>query len=118
VIIGTVRITPPPERRADVLEVLHSVLGRIQDQSGCIGCHVYEEGWPEPAIVFVERWTSEAALEIHLGSDVYVRVLAAIELSGDPPDIRFEHVSATEGIEVIERSRRASPHTLRAEGPP
>jgi quinol monooxygenase YgiN len=105
VIIGTVRIKPPPERQADVLEVLHSVRGRIQDQSGCSGCHVYEEGEPEPAIVFVERWASEEALEVHLRSDLYLRVLAAIELSGEPPDIRFEHVSATEGIEVIERSR-------------
>ena len=105
VIIGTVRITPPPERHADVLEVLRSVQGRIQDQSGCIDCHVYEEEGPEPAIVLVERWRTEESLEVHLRSNLYMRVLESIEFSGAPPDIRFDHVSASEGIERIERSR-------------
>jgi quinol monooxygenase YgiN len=66
---------------------------------------VYQEGEPDPAIVFVERWVSAEALEAHLRSALYLRVLGAIELAGNPPDIRFDHVSASEGIEVVERSR-------------
>jgi quinol monooxygenase YgiN len=104
-IIGTVRILPSPERRADVLEVLRSVQGRVQDQPGCTACRIYEEDDRESAIVFVERWASDEALQTHLRSDIYQRILAAIELSASQPDISFEHVSATEGIEVIERSR-------------
>ena len=104
-IIGTVRITPPPDRRADILEVLRSVHGRVQDQPGCTDCHIYEEEGPKPAIVLVERWASEESLDAHLRSSLYMRILESIELSGAPPDIRFEHVSASEGIEVIERSR-------------
>jgi quinol monooxygenase YgiN len=104
-IIGTVRILPPADRRADILEVLRSVQGRIQDQPGCSACRIYEEDDAESAIVFVERWTSDEALEAHLRSDIYRRILSAVELSASPPDISFEHVSATEGIEVIERSR-------------
>jgi quinol monooxygenase YgiN len=104
-IIGTVRITPPPHRRADVLEVLRSVQGRVQDQRGCASCCIYEEDAPESAVVLVERWTCSDELDAHLRSDIFKRVIAAIELSAGPPDIRFEHVSATEGIEAIERSR-------------
>ena len=104
-IIGTVRILPPPDRRADVLEVLRSVQGPVRAQPGCAACEIYDEQGPDAAVVFVERWESQAALEVHLRSETYRRILGAVELSGRRPDIRFEHVLASEGIEVIERSR-------------
>jgi quinol monooxygenase YgiN len=117
-IIGTVRILPSPERRADVLEVLRSVQGRVQDQPGCAACRIYQEDDPESAILFVERWASDEALQTHLRSDIYQRILGAIELSASLPDISFEHVSATEGIEMIERSRSAVPQSIRTNSPP
>jgi quinol monooxygenase YgiN len=104
-IIGTVRILPPPGRRADVLEVLRSVQGPVRAQPGCAACDIYDEQGAESAIVFVERWESDAALQSHLRSEAYRRILGAVELSGNRPEIRFESVSATEGIELIERSR-------------
>jgi quinol monooxygenase YgiN len=104
-IIGTVRILPPPGRHAAVLEVLRSVQGRVRALPGCAACNIYDEQGAEPAVVFVERWESDAALETHLRSELYRRILGAIELSGDRPDIRFERVSTTEGIELIERLR-------------
>ena len=105
-IIGTVKILPPPDRRAAVLEVLRSVQGPMRAQPGCVACDIYEEQGPEPAVVFVERWGTDAALAAHLRSDMYRRILGAIELSSDKPEIRFEHVSASEGMELIERLRR------------
>jgi hypothetical protein len=58
--------------------------------------------------VLVERWESDAALEAHLRSEAYRRVLAAIELSGGPPEVCFDYVSTTEGINRIERARDLS----------
>jgi quinol monooxygenase YgiN len=106
-IIGTLRLQPGPDRRADVLELLRSIQGPVRAQPGCVAAHIYDEQGAEPAIVLVERWESQETLEAHLRSETYRRILAAIELSGGPPDIRFEHVSACEGIELIERSRNA-----------
>ena len=71
--------------------------GRVQDQRGCASCSIYEEDAAESAVVLVERWTCREELDAHLRSDIFKRVIAAIELSAGPPDIRFEHVSATEG---------------------
>jgi quinol monooxygenase YgiN len=104
-IVGTLRILPAPQRRIEVLEVFRAIQGPVLAQPGCAGCHIYEEQGPEPAIVLVEMWESQVALEEHLRSEAYRRVLGAIELSGGPPEIRFDHVSATEGMELIERSR-------------
>jgi quinol monooxygenase YgiN len=104
-IIGTVRILPPPDRHADVLEVLQSVQGLVRAQPGCAACDIFDEQGPESAIVLFERWSTEEALEAHLRSDLYRPILGAIELSGSQPEIRFERVSATEGIELVERLR-------------
>ena len=104
-IVGTLRILPAPRRRAEVLAILRAIQGPVQAQPGCTACHVLEEKGPEEAVVLVERWESQDALDAHLRSETYGRILGAIELSGSPPEIRFDHVSATEGLELIERSR-------------
>ena len=105
-VVATVRIVPARDRRAEVLEILHCLQGATRVQPGCAAYDIYrEEGGPNPAVVLVERWDSEAALESHLRSKDYRHVLSAVELSNSPPEIRFDHVFVTEGIELIERVR-------------
>jgi quinol monooxygenase YgiN len=104
-IIGTIRILPAPDRRAQVLEVFRAVQGPALAQPGCLACRIYLEQGPESAVVLVQEWESREALEAHLRSETYRRILGAIELSVDPPEVRFDHVSATEGMDLIERSR-------------
>ena len=103
-VIGTVRLQPSEKQRPQVLEILRSVQGPVLAEPGCHGFQILEEQEPEAAIVLVERWESSAALQAHLRSDHYRRILGACELSTGPPQIRFDHVSATEGIELVERS--------------
>jgi quinol monooxygenase YgiN len=104
-IVGTLRILPAPDRRAEILEVFRAIQGPVLAQPGCVACHIYEEQGPEQAVVLYERWESQAALETHLRSETYRRILGAIELSGGPPEVSFDYVSATEGMDLIERSR-------------
>lgn len=105
VITGTVKLLPPPDRRADVLEILRSIQGSVRTQPGCIAFDIYAEQGPESAVLLIERWETEGALEGHLRSEIYRSILGAIELSGERPEIRFEHVSASRGMELIERLR-------------
>jgi quinol monooxygenase YgiN len=105
-IVGMLRIPLAPNRHAEVLEVLRSIQGPVLAQPGCKAYHIYDEQGLEPAVVLVERWESRATLEAHIRSDIYRRILGAIELAGGPPEISFEVVSAREGMELIERLRR------------
>ena len=105
-IVGTLRILPPPNRRDDVLEVLRSLQGIVLAQPGCNAFHIYEENGSEETVVLVEEWESKPALEAHLRSEAYRRILVAIELSVGAPEIRFDFVSASEGMDLIARSRR------------
>ena len=104
-IVGTLRMRPLPERRGELLEILHSVQSRVLAQPGCVAFGILEEQDEDAAIVLVERWESEAALDHHIRSEAYRRILAALELSSDAPEIRFDSISASEGIEKIERAR-------------
>ncbi len=105
-IVGTLRILPAHNLRAEVLAILRTIQGPVQAQAGCNACDILEEKGPDKAVVLVERWESQAALEAHLRSEAYRRILGAIELSRSPPEIRFDYVSATEGLELVERSRK------------
>ena len=104
-IVGTLRVLPAPDRRAEILEVFRAIQGPVRAQPGCTACHIYEEQGQEPAVVLVERWESQAALEAHLRSEAYRQILGAIELSGGPPEVCFDYVSATDGMDLIERAR-------------
>lgn len=112
VIMGTVRFLPPPDRRADVLEILRSIQGSVRTQPGCVAFDIYAEQGSESAVLLIERWDTEAALEAHLRSEIYLSILGAIELSDERPEIRFERVSASRGMELIERMR-----STHSEGP-
>jgi quinol monooxygenase YgiN len=68
--------------------------------------HIYEEQGSDPAVVLVERWESKATLEAHIRSEAYRRILGAIELAGGPPEVTFDVVSTSEGMELIERLRK------------
>lgn len=107
-IVGTIRILPLRNRRADVLEILKSVQGPLAAQPGCVACDIYEEQGAEEAVVLVERFDTYEALEEHLRSEAYRSILGAVELSRGQPQIRFETVSSSEGIELIERYRLAT----------
>ena len=108
---GTLRILPLPERRVEVLEIFQAVQGPVLAQPGCAACTIYEEQGPEQAVVLVESWETLAALERHLRSEAYRLVLGAIELSDGQPEVRFDHVSATEGMELINRARNPGGQT-------
>jgi quinol monooxygenase YgiN len=110
-IVGTLRILPLPERRAEVLEVFQAIQGPVLAQPGCAACHIYEEQGPKPAVVLIESWETQEALERHLRSEAYRLILGAIELSDGQPEVRFDHVSATEGMELIRRARNPGERT-------
>ncbi len=105
VIISTLKLEPTPDRQRQVLDVLDSVRGLTHTSPGCLACEVYLEEGPGRAILLSERWESAVALHAHLQSDLYRRVLATLEMSSMPPEIRFHHVAASEGMGLIERLR-------------
>ena len=80
---------------------------------GCVGCWVSEEDYLHNHIRYAEQWESEQALHNHLRSDLYRRILNAMELSKRPPEVGFYHTTEKQGFELIETVRRETkaPHS-------
>ena len=104
-VLALVRVVVATEKRADVLRTLRSLMGPTQVQRGCISCHLYRDAGNENALTYVEYWNCRDALDRHMRSDQYRKLLAVIDESVEPPEIRFDTVSETEGIAAIWSAR-------------
>ena len=100
-VISIMKLTPLPEKRQAMLDILRSVAIIAPGMPGCLDCQIYEEDSSAHRIVYVEHWQSRGPLEQHIKSGLYLRVLTAVELASEPPEIQFHEVSETMGMELI-----------------
>jgi len=111
---ATIRMLIPSKKRGEVMGILSSVAERCRFDPGCISCRVYQGVEFEHAVMLEELWRSEEDLERHLRSEEYRKVLLIVEMALEPPEIRFNRISHSTGIETVEKARY---FTKRAEGP-
>jgi len=107
VILSKVRLFPAPEKRRQILAALRSVQGPTQAEPSCAASQVYEEDGPEAAILYVEEWESESEFRDHVRSELYRRILAAIDLSQSAPEVCFYNVSTVQGLELVQEMRES-----------
>jgi hypothetical protein len=55
-----------------------------------------------------EVWRSEEDLVLHLRSDEYRSLLLVLEMALKQPEIRFDTISISTGIETIEKARSST----------
>ena len=106
---ATIRMLIPPKRRGEVLDILSSVAERSRFEEGCINSRVYQDLDSEPVFMLDQLWTSGEGLEGYLRSEEFRKVLLVVEMSLEPPEIRFEEVSRSTGVETIEKARSVLP---------
>jgi quinol monooxygenase YgiN len=104
-IIASVRIIPLPGKRVEVLDILRHVQGLLHASAGCLCCAIYEECEDEPAILYLEQWRSEKELHRHIQSRPYLQILAAMDLASQAPEICFQEVANSQGMELVEALR-------------
>ena len=104
-IIATLRMFVPPEKRDDVLRTLRLLMGPTRAQLSCISCRLYQEVEDANLISFIQEWNSWEALETHIRSNDYRKVLSVMELASEPPEIKFVEALKTDGIELIKEIR-------------
>ena len=104
-IITTMRIKVPGERRKDFLDSAELIIGPTKVQPGCISCGFYQDLNDPDAILFVEEWESRESLDKHIKSDSYRVILSLMELSTENPEFKLNTISETEGLEPVEALR-------------
>ncbi len=102
-IVSTIRIAAGAKKKEEILAILFSVKGPIESDPQCISCRIYTEPRDEKHITYEEVWQNEESLYQHLRSPHYRNVLAAMDLSSEPPEVKFITVLKTEGMELMQR---------------
>ena len=102
---STIRMLIPLEKQSEALEILGSTIEQTQFEPGCISCRLYR-GVDEVGVILIEElWMSEEDVNRHLRSDKYNKILLVVELASEPPDIRFDTIVQSTGVETIEKAR-------------
>jgi quinol monooxygenase YgiN len=94
-----------PQKIDDALQILRSIIERTRAETGCISCSVYQDTESEHVIVLEEKWRSDEDLQRHLRSDDYRKVLLVMEMACKPPEISFDTINESMGVEFIEKAR-------------
>ena len=103
--VAAIRIPTRPERIEEVIAILRSVVGPSLAQRSCRECDVVVDAIEHRYVLFHERWSTFEDFERHVRSDLYERVLAALDMASESPEVRLECVGRTWGLDLVRELR-------------
>jgi len=101
----TIRMLIPPRKRREALGILNSMTDQTRIEPGCMSFRIYRDVKDKRAIMLEELWANEKDLQHHLRSDQYRNVLLVVEMAVEPPEIRFDTITHSAGVEIVEQAR-------------
>ena len=102
---ATIRMLFPVERETEALEILSSMTEQIKVEPGCIDCRLYRGIQSPHAILFEQSWDREEDVLKHLNSDRFTKVLLVLEMAMETPEVRFDCIHRSHGMEFIAFAR-------------
>ena len=102
---STIRMTIPPDKSNEIMKIIGWVVELCRDDPGCLSCHLYEDLQEKNSLVLEQVWRDQENLDLHLRSEEYRNLLLVLEMSLKKPEIRFDTISDSTGIETIEKAR-------------
>ena len=105
-ILATLRMVVRPDRRNDLLETMRGMLEPARVERGCLSYRLYEDVENRNAFVLLEEWTTQEDLERHISKDTQRWLLSLMDLLSELPELRFNTVSHSAGMDLIENVLR------------
>lgn len=102
---ATIRMPIAEKKCKEALAILRSFVERTRIEEGCIVCRLHQDVQEPRTLMVEELWQSADHLDRHLSSDQFRTVLLVIEMSDEAPEIRFDTIAHSAGIETIEKAR-------------
>ena len=100
-IFVTLKMIVRPERRGAFIETMRGMLEPTRVERGCLSYHLYEDVENKNALVLLEEWATQEDLEKHISKDKQW-LLALMDLLSEQPELRFNTVLHTSGMELVE----------------
>ena len=100
------KLKTAPERKKDLFEALQFIQRQVQLKQECMSCRIFKAIDDQTVFLYIEQWKTRDAMEYHIKSSLYSKVLAIMELATIPPEISFHHIKSSESIDLISRLRK------------
>jgi quinol monooxygenase YgiN len=107
-IVFSMQIVTPDERRTALLRTLGSMLGPTRVAPGCLDARLYSDLDKRKTLLLVEDWESREQFERNLDTAKLNAIVAAIELSSEAPVVRVDTVEREEGVDALSLHRSSS----------
>jgi quinol monooxygenase YgiN len=112
-IVFSMQIVAPDERRTALLRTLGSMLGPTRVAPGCLDARLYSDLDKRKTLLLVEDWESREQFDRNLDMAKLNAIVAAIELSSEAPVVRVDVVEREEGVEALALHRSVLGDTRR-----
>ena len=96
-----VRLRTDDRTRSEILGSLLRIAEPARVRPGCLRFGVYQSAEDPDEVTLVEEWRSREAMDGHIRSADFRVVLAAVDLSSKEPEIRFDSVTSSSGLEYL-----------------
>jgi quinol monooxygenase YgiN len=101
-VISTSRMIVRSERRGDLLRTIKGILEPTRVERGCLSYRLYTDVENRNAFVLLEEWATQEDFERHILTENEQRLLTLLDLLSVEPELRFNTVSKTAGMELID----------------
>ena len=81
------------------MEGLRSLIIGTRLEDGCLGCSVWSD--PDSTVNYFEEWATETDVRRRIRSEEFKSLLAVMEASQEPPQVRFDFLTGIRGFEYI-----------------
>jgi quinol monooxygenase YgiN len=101
VILSFIEVSPLPGNREKILELLKFLVDSLETRRGCLDARVYEADDEKGTILYLEKWGSDEEFRRYVQSSLYLGLLNALDLAGEPPLVSFHEVADTKSLDLI-----------------
>jgi quinol monooxygenase YgiN len=104
-ILESLRMIIPSEKRYEALDSLRWVAKQVRTTPGCLSFRIYHDDEDDDFLMVEALWSGQEDLDRHLKSDHYRHMLLLAETATEPPEIKFQTITESAGLEMVERAR-------------
>jgi quinol monooxygenase YgiN len=106
-IITTIRMSVPYEKRQEMLQTVSTLAGTMRKERGCQACDFYIDTENSDAFLLMEEWETQDDFDRHVRNAAFSALLGMLTLLSRRTDVRINAVADTAGMEKIKAVRAA-----------
>ena len=100
----TVALKASARGAGQLLEAFRYLVVPTRLEPGCLGCTTWSD--PDGVVHYVEEWATESQMRQRVRCERFVSLLAILESADEPPQVQFDFVTATRGLDYVAENRQ------------